>query len=228
MTLSPRRFISIWFCQPLDFADVWSSLLWILSNWVFVYFDFFHLGVWPLAIIPTYDCIHYWFCQHWILLKIGSVNFGLCSWSSFSIWDHVHLAIFPTGCLSTWNLSTWVSGHMTFFSCRIVSSIGSINSGLCSFLVLFTWESVHLGLYLLWFCQLGSLSTWHSAHVGLCPQLVLSNLFSTHVWFDLLGIMFIKDFFYLRSCPLCILFTWMFVYLYSVFSGAWPHDLLPT
>ena len=67
----------------------------------------------------------------------------------------------------------------------------------------------HLGFYLLWFCPLGRLSAWHSAHVILCPLLVLSTLFSTHLWFYLLGIMFIKDLFYLRSCPLGILFSWV-------------------
>ena len=71
-----------------------------------------------------------------------------------------------------------------------------------------TLESVYIGGFLLWICQLGSLATWHSAHVGLCPLLVLSILGSAHVWLILRG----------------ILSTWVFDYLDSVHLGVCPYD----
>ena len=40
--------------------------------------------------------------------------------------------------------------------------------------------------------------------------------------------MFIRDFFYLRSCPLGILFIWVFGYLDSVLLGVWPKDIRPS
>ena len=48
---------------------------------------------------------------------------------------------------------------MTFSSRRIVSTIGFVNSGFYSSLVLSTWYSVHLDVCLLGFCPLGSLAT---------------------------------------------------------------------
>ena len=71
-----------------------------------------------------------------------------------------------------------------------------------------TLESVYIGGFLLWICQLGSLATWHSAHVGLCPLLVLSTVGSAHVWLILCG----------------ILSTWVFNYLDSVHLGVCPYD----
>ena len=196
----------------LDSAHVLVRLFGSQSNWVLVYLNSVYLGSLQHDILPTWDCVHYLFFQLRILPTCGSVYFGVS----------------PPGWMSTWNLSTWESVLMTFFPSRIVSSIGSINSGLCSLLVLSTWESVHLGVCLLGICTLGSLATWNSAHVGLCPLLFLAILDSDHVLFSLLRIVFIKDFFYLRSGPLGILFACMFVYLDPVFFGVWPHDILPT
>ena len=39
--------------STLDFAQVWFCLLGILSNWVFVYLDSVHFGVWQHDILPT-------------------------------------------------------------------------------------------------------------------------------------------------------------------------------
>ena len=100
--------------------------------------------------------------------------------------------------MSTWNLSTWKSGLKTFFPRRIVSSIGSVNSGMFSLLVLSTWESVHLSVCLLSICTLGSMAAWHSAHVGLCLLLVLTILDSYHIRSVFLGV-----------CPTRFLSTWI-------------------
>ena len=212
MTVSPHR-------SAPAIRSLQSGLVHLLfylfvrrSNWVFVYLDFFYFGVWPDDILPTQNCVHYWFRQLWILLTFGSV----------------YLGFYPTWCLSTWILSTWESCHMTFYPGRIVSTIGSVNSRFCLHVVLSTLESVHLRVWLLGICPLWSLASWHSANVGFCSLLVLSTLDSAHIWFGLLGIMFIKDFFYLRLCPLSILFTCVLVYLDSVLFGVWPHDILPT
>ena len=48
---------------------------------------------------------------------------------------------------------------MTFCLRRIVSTVGSVNSGFCSRVVPSTLESVHLGVCLLGFCPIGSLAT---------------------------------------------------------------------
>ena len=101
---------------------------------------------------------------------------------------------------------------MTFCLRRIVSTVGSVNSGFCSRVVLSTLESVHLGVRLLKISQLGSLSTRHSANVGLCPLLVLSTLDCANCWFRLLGSLSI----------------WVFVYFDSVQLGVWRHEILPT
>ena len=100
---------------------------------------------------------------------------------------------------------------MTFSSCRIVSTIGSVNSGFYSHLALSTWDSVKLGVCLLGFCPLGSLAKLHSAHVGLCPLRVLSTLDSAHVCFCLLG----------------NLSTWVLIFLDFVIIGVWLHDIQP-
>ena len=117
---------------------------------------------------------------------------------------------------------------MTYSPCRIVSTIGSVNSGFCSRFVLPTWDCVHKGLFLfeimptwhsvhlrvwlLGFCSLVSLATRHSARLGLLSLLVLSALDSAHAWFCLLGG---------QS-------TWVNVYLESVHLEVWPQDILPT
>ena len=54
--------------------------------------------------------------------------------------------------------------------------------------------------------------------------MVLSTLDSAHIWFCLLGIMFMKEYFYLRSFTLGIMFTWVFDYLDSVHLGVCPYD----
>ena len=100
---------------------------------------------------------------------------------------------------------------MTFCLRRIVSTVGSVNSGFCSRVVLSTLESVHLAVRLLDISQLGSPSTRHSAHVGLCPLLVLSTLDCADCWFRLLGNLSI----------------WVFVYLDSVQFGVRPLYILP-
>ena len=48
---------------------------------------------------------------------------------------------------------------MIFFQNRIVSTVGFVNSGFCSCLVLSTWESVQLDMSLLGFCPIGSQAT---------------------------------------------------------------------
>ena len=140
----------------------------------------------------------------------------------------VHLGVSSSGGLSTWILSTWESGHITICPRRIVSTMGSINSGYYSRLVLSTWDyvhkghflfeimptwhSVHLRVWLLGSCPLVSLATRHSARLGLLSLLVLSALDSAHAWFCLLGG---------QS-------TWVNVYLESVHLEVWPQDILPT
>ena len=212
MTVSPHRSAPAIRSLQCGLVHLLFYLFVRRSNWVFVYLDFFYLGVWPDDILSTSDCVHYWFCQLWILLTFG----------------FVYLGFHPPGCLFTWNLSTWESGYMTFCLGRIVSTIGSVNSRFCLHVVLSTLESVHLCVCLLGICCLWSLARWHLANEGFCSLLVLSTLDSAHIWFSLLGIMIIKDFVYLRLCPLSILFTCVFVYLDSVLFGVWPHDILPT
>ena len=180
--------------STLDSADVWFCLLRSQSTWVNVYLESVHSEVCAHDELLTKKGVHHLFCQFWILLTLGSVFLG----------DS------PPGWMSTWNLSTWKSGIMSFFPRSIVSSFGSVKSGLCSLLVLSTSESVHLGFFLLGFCPLWSLATWHSAHVGLFPLLALSTLDSADVWFCLL-----------RSRS-----TWVNVYLESVHSEVCAHDEL--
>ena len=88
---------------------------------------------------------------------------------------------------------------MTSSPRRIVSTIGSVNSGFCSRLVLSTWDSIHLGVCLLEICLLGSLgymtfcpgrivSTIGSVNSRFCLHVVLSTLESVHLCVCLLGI----------------------------------------
>ena len=137
-----------------------SCPLCTLLTWFLIDFESVYLGVWLNFNWPMLDCIHYWFCQLWVLPK----------------WGSVYLGIIPAGCLSTWSPSTLESGHMTCCPCRIVSAIGSVNSGFCSRLVLSTCDSVQLGVCLLGFFPLGSLATCNYAHLELYPLLVLSTL----------------------------------------------------
>ena len=101
---------------------------------------------------------------------------------------------------------------MTVKPHRSLPTIRSLESGLCSPLVLSTSESVQLGVCLLGFCSFWTLATCHSANVRMCPLLVLSTLDSAYVWFCVLG----------SQC------TWVLVYSESVHSGVWPNDILPT
>ena len=150
-----------------------------MSTWVFVYLEAVHLEVWPNDILPMDDCVHYCFCQLWILLVLV-----LSTWESVFL-DFCLLGMFPLGSLATRHssqiglfpliLSSWKSvqlgvfllrfcsslesGHMTFYPRRIVSTIGSVYSGLSPRSVLFQWDYVHLGGCLLGSCPLGSLAT---------------------------------------------------------------------
>ena len=150
-------------------------------------------------------CIHYWFCQLWVLPKWGSVYSGVS----------------PAGWLSICNRSTCESGNMPFFPRRIVSIIGSFNSGFCSLLVLSTLEFGYLGVCLLGFCTLGNPCKCYSVNWGLCQGLVVFTLDSAPSWFCLLVIMSKQDFFnwdpvYFALCPLGSLST---LTLYTLESG---------
>ena len=158
-------------------AHVWLCLLGSQSIWVVVYFESVNLGVWLHDILPMQDCFLYWFCQLWIVLTF----------------DSVYLGVSPRGWLSTWNQFIWKSGHMTFCPCRIVSTIGSVNSGFCSLLVLSTFGSGHLGVCLLGFCTLGNLCTCYFVNWGLCQELVVFTLDSAPSWFCLLVTLSIQD-----------------------------------
>ena len=140
--------------STLDCAHVLFRLLGSLSTWDFIFFDSVHSKVSQHDELLTKDCVYSWFCPDWILLTFGSVYLGVC----------------PGGCLPTLILSAWESGLMTSLPHRKVSSIGSVNSGLCSLLVLSSWESCHITIW----------------NVGFCPLLVLLTLDSAHIWFCLL------------------------------------------
>ena len=136
-----------------------------------------YLGVSPPGLLFTWNQFTWESC-HMTICPIGYVHywFGpLCFPLTFG---SVFLEICPTGCLSSLILSTLGSGHIKFSPNKIVSTIGSVNSGLCSLEVLSTWDSLQLGVCLLGFCLLASLATWHFAHVGLFPLLALSTLIS--------------------------------------------------
>ena len=152
--------------------------------------------------MSTLDSAPSWFC----LLGIISIQ------DFFFNWDLVHFALCLVGSLTIWTPSTWGFGHVTFCPHRIVSTIGSVNSGICSCWVLSSWKSVQLGVWLLGIRVLGSLAAWHSAHVGMCPLLVLSTLNFAHVW----------------SSLLVILSNWVFVYLDFFPLGVWPHAIMLT
>ena len=198
--------------STLDCSHFWFNLPCSLSTWHFFHFDSVNSEVRPNDEHLTSDCVKCWFYPMLVLSNLGSSY-------SFS----AYLWVSSPGWMSTWNVSTWESGHMTFLPDRIVSSIGSVNSRLCSLLVLSTWESVHLRLYLLWFCPLDDLSTCHVAHVGLCPLLVLSALDSAHPWFCLLGSLSNWVFVYLNSVHLRSLATW-----HSAHVGLCPLLILST
>ena len=101
---------------------------------------------------------------------------------------------------------------MTISPSRIVSTIGSVNSGWCALFVLSTWESVHLGGCLLGISSLGSLATWQSARVG-----------CVHYWFGQLCFLLTFGSVFLEVCPTGCLSTWILSIL-----GVWPHDILPS
>ena len=173
-------------------------------------------------IVSTIGSVNSWVCLNLVLSTRDYVHEGLFLFEIMYTWQSVQLGVCLLGFFPLWSLATWHSLHLDLCPLLVLST-----SGFCSSLNLSTCDSVQLGVCLLGFCPLWSLSTWHSAHVVLCSLLVLSTLVYTHVWFFLLGIMFIKDFFYLRSCPLAILFTRVFAYLDSALSGAWARDILP-
>ena len=167
-------------------------------------------------VVPTLDSALSWF------YLLGNMSI-----QDFSNWDPVYFPLCPVGSLSTLTLSILESGYMTFCPCRSVPTIDSVNSGFCSRLVLSTWESVHLGIYLLRFSPLGSLATWHVAHVGLCPLLLLSPLDSAHVWFCFLGSLSNSVFVYFNSVHLGSLVTWHSA-CGSVYFGVNPPGWLST
>ena len=101
---------------------------------------------------------------------------------------------------------------MTVKPHRSLPTIRSLESGLCSPLVLSTSESVQLGVCLLGFCTFWSLATCYSANVRMCPLLVLSTLNSAYVWLYLHG----------------SLSSWMFVYLDFVHLGVWSYGIIQT
>ena len=191
---------------------------WFCSIWILLIFGSVFLGVLPTNCLSTWirsiwKHVHMIFCQ----LRIVSTIFCVHSESSLlvlSTWDYFHTGLFLVGILSTLHSVHLVLNRFwncllgSLATCRIVSTIGSVNSGFCSLLVLSTWKFVYLGVSLLEIRPLGSLATWHSAHVGFCPLLVLATLDSAHFCLSslesghlgacLLGI-----------CPLESLATWI-------------------
>ena len=145
--------------SSLGSAHLWFFLLGSQSIWVVVFLEIVYLGVLLHEILPKWDGVNYLFCQLCILLTFGSVYLGFC----------------PTGCLPTWILSTSESGHMTFCPCRIVSTIGSVNSAFRSCLVLTSLESVQLEGCLLEFCLL-----WESGHMTFSPNRIVSTIGSVN------------------------------------------------
>ena len=133
---------------------------------------------------------------------------------------------------------------MTFSPRRIVSTLGSVQTGFRSLFVPSIWESVLLGVCLLWVCPLGSLASWHSAFVGFCPLLVLSTLDCAHFLFRLLGSLSTCDFIFFDSllskvCPHDEILTkdsvhswfcpnWTLLHFGSVYFGVFPGGCLPT
>ena len=136
------------FLSTLDCAHFLFRLLGSRPTWDFIFFDSVHSKVCPHDELLTKDFVHCWFSPNWILLTFCSVYLGVC----------------PGGCLPTLILSAWETGLMTFCPRRIVSTIGSVNSGFCSLLVLSSWKSLQLDVCLLGFCPLGNICTWYSVN----------------------------------------------------------------
>ena len=141
----------------------------------------------------------------------------------FFNWDPVHFALCPLGSLSTWTLSSSESGHMTLSPPRVVSTIGSVNSGICSRLVLSTWDSGPNGCLstlilttpesgYMTFCPRRIVSTKGFVNSGFCLGLLLSTWASVY-----LGV------YLLRFCPLADLSTW-----HSAAVGLCPLLVLST
>ena len=128
------------------------------------------------------------FCQLRIVSTIFCVHSEFSSLLVLSTWDYFHTGLFLIGILSTLHSVHFVLNRFwncllgSLATCRIVSTIGSVNSGFCSLLVLSTWKFFYLGVSLLENRPLRSLATWHSAHVGFCPLLVLATLDPAHFW----------------------------------------------
>ena len=126
-----------------------------MSTWQTV-----HLGVFLL-----------WFCPFGSLSIWHSVHIGLRLQEGLSnlVWltcYYLYLWVGPTGCLSTCILSTLESGYMTFSPRRIVPTIGSVNPGFCSRLVLSTWDFVRPGCLFTW-----NLSSWKFGNMTFRPLL---------------------------------------------------------
>ena len=133
---------------------------------------------------------------------------------------------------------------MTFCPRRIVCTIGSVNSGFCSRLVLSTLESGQQGVCWLGIYQIGSLVTSISSHIGFRPIRVLSTLDSALVCFFLLGCPSTRDIIYFDTvhsevCPHDELLTkdcvhhwfcqfWILLTWGSVFLGVFPTRCLST
>ena len=81
---------------------------------------------------------------------------------------------------------------MTFCKYRIVSTIGSPNSGYCLHLVLYSLKSVQLGV-----CLLGFSLSCESAHKTFCPCRIVSTIGFVHSGF----------------CPYVVMTEWDYVHL---------------
>ena len=133
---------------------------------------------------------------------------------------------------------------MTFCPRRIVSTIGSVNSGFCSCLVLSTLESGHQVVCLLGIYPIGSLVTSNSSYIGVPPLRGLSTLDSALVCFCLLGGPSTRDIIYFDSdhsevsphdeiltkdcVHHCFCQFWILLMLGSVFLGVFPTRCLST
>ena len=167
-----------------------------------------------------------WFCLLVIMSKQDFFN-----------WDPVHFALCPLGSLSTWTLSSSESGHMTLSPPRVVSTIGSVNSGICSRLVLSTWDSGPNGCLstlilttpesgYMTFCPRRIVSTKGFVNSGFClglllyilgvlPHDILPMYVRVYYWESVLSTLDCAHFWF---CLMGSLSTWDFVYFDSVRS----------
>ena len=155
-----------------------------------------------LWILLTFASVHLRVCSP------GCFLLGFCPLGCLSIWHSVHIGlrpqeglsnlvwltcysvylwVGPTGCLSTCILSTLESGHMTFLPRRIVPTIGSVNSGFYSHLVLSTWILSSREYGNMTFCPRRIVSTKGFVNSGFCLRLLRSIWESLHLEVYLLG-----------------------------------------